>query len=123
MAAGLATISLLDGKTYSSLEQSGSALEEGLSKAAERASIAVTINRVGSMLGLFFCDGDVKDFATANATDRKRYARFHHEMLNAGVYLPPSPLETTFTSTAHTGADIRLTVAAAAQAFREMGAP
>ncbi len=122
MAAGLATISLLDAKAYAKLETSSARLEDGLLEKAGAAGVAVTINRVGSMLGLFFADGDVRDFEGAKRTDRKRYARFHRAMLERGVYLPPSALETVFLSTAHTRADLDSTIASCAKAFKECAA-
>jgi glutamate-1-semialdehyde 2,1-aminomutase len=119
MAAGLATISLLNRSAYSKLDALSALLEDGLLENAENAGVDVTINRVGSMLGLFFTDSEVKDFRGAKKTDRKRYARFHRVMLEGGIYLPPSALETIFLSTAHSKVDVEATLAAARNAFKE----
>ncbi|MDG7006304.1 MAG: aspartate aminotransferase family protein, partial [Nitrososphaerota archaeon] len=71
--------------------------------------------------GLFFAPGRVGDFAGAKRTDRARFAEFHRAMLEEGVYLPPSPFETLFVSTAHAEADVDKTAAAARRAFQRLG--
>jgi len=66
----------------------------------------VTMNRVGSMWTIFFNDGAVTDFESANRSNREQFARFFHLMLGEGVYLPPSQLEAAFFSAAHAKKDI-----------------
>jgi len=73
---------------------------------------------VGSMLTVFFQAGPVVDYATASASDTKRYAAFFHAMLAQGVYLPPSQFEAMFVSAAHREQDIALICHAAGSAFR-----
>ena len=102
---------------YDGLEQAGKILEEGLREAARKAWRPVTINRVGSMLTIFFCEGPVVDYASAAASDAKKYAAFFHAMLDEGVYLPPSRLESAFLTAAHTPSDIERIVSAAGKAF------
>jgi glutamate-1-semialdehyde 2,1-aminomutase len=119
MAAGAAMLDLLARPgTYEALEARSARLEEGLRRAAGDASVTVTINRVGSMITVFFCAGPVTDYATAKASDTKRFGRFFHAMLERGVYLPPAQFEAAFVSLAHGEAEIDTTVAAAAEAFR-----
>ena len=119
MAAGAALLDLLaQPGTYDTLEARSARLEEGLRRAARDAGATVTINRVGSMITVFFCAGPVTDYATAKASDTKRFGRFFHAMLERGVYLPPAQFEAAFVSLAHGEAEIDLTVAAAAEAFR-----
>jgi glutamate-1-semialdehyde 2,1-aminomutase len=119
MAAGAALLDLLARPgTYDTLEARGARLEEGLRHAAEGAGAPVTVNRVGSMITVFFCAGPVTDYASAKASDTKRFARFFHAMLERGVYLPPAQFEAAFVSLAHGEAEIDSTVAAAAEAFR-----
>ena len=65
-----------------------------------------TVQRVGSMLGLFFAPGPIVDDRGAESSDRARYARFFHAALDRGVYLPPSALETTFVSDAIRARDL-----------------
>jgi glutamate-1-semialdehyde 2,1-aminomutase len=119
MAAGAAALDLLaEPGTYERLETLSARLEAGLRKAAARAGATVTINRVGSMITVFFCPGPVVDYATAKASDTRLFGRFFHEMLKRGVYLPPAQFEAAFVSLAHTEADIDEAAAAATEAFR-----
>jgi glutamate-1-semialdehyde 2,1-aminomutase len=119
MAAGAALLDLLAMPgTYEALEARSARLEEGLRRAARQAGATVTVNRVGSMITVFFCAGPVTDYATAKASDTKRFARFFRAMLERGVYLPPAQFEAAFVSLAHGEAEIDATVAAAAEAFR-----
>jgi glutamate-1-semialdehyde 2,1-aminomutase len=123
MAAGLATLSLLEGsQVYRKLDVLSGELEEGIREEARRGGASVTINRAGSMLGLFFVGREVENFEDANTTDRKFYARFHRSMLGDRVYLPPSALETIFISTAHSRSQVAATIAACKKAFRECAA-
>jgi glutamate-1-semialdehyde 2,1-aminomutase len=121
MAAGAALLDLLARPgTYEALEAKSARLEEGLRRAAAEAGATVTVNRVGSMLTVFFCPGPVTDYATAKASDTKRFGRFFHAMLERGVYLPPAQFEAAFVSLAHGEPEIDATVAAAAEAFRSL---
>jgi glutamate-1-semialdehyde 2,1-aminomutase len=119
MAAGKATLELLLPGSYARLEQSSAALADGLAAAAKAAGAAVQVNRVGSMLTVFFSPGPVFDAASARKADAKRFGRFFHAMLERGVYLPPSQFEAAFVSLAHSDDDIALTVAAARESFAE----
>lgn len=108
MAGGLATLDRLTPAVYAALERSGAALEEMLRRLAEEARVpAFCVQRAGSMLGLFFAPSPVVDLTTAERTDRRRYARFFHAVLDHGVHLPPSALETTFVSTAIGARELR----------------
>lgn len=118
-AAGLATLRLLDDGAYETLDKCGEMLEQGLTGAADDAGVAITVNRIGSMLTVFFTDGPVADFESAQRCDRARFARFFHALLRAGVAWPPSPLEAAFVSLAHTSDDIDAVIRAARNAFRE----
>ncbi len=118
MAAGLKALDLLTEGGYRRLEETSAALEEGIKSGAEKAGVALTTNRIGSMLGQFLCEGPVVDFRTASRTDASAYGRYFWEMLRSGVYLPPSAFETAFVSLAHTDADVERTISAAGRAFR-----
>jgi glutamate-1-semialdehyde 2,1-aminomutase len=119
MAAGDALLDLLERPgTYEALEATSARLEAGLRRAAKDAGATVTVNRVGSMITVFFCAGPVTDYASAKASDTGRFARFFHAMLERGVYLPPAQFEAAFVSLAHGEAEIDATVAAAREAFR-----
>ena len=122
MAAGLAALSALDGRSYRALEKTSRRLHEGLAEASASAGVEVTLNRVGSMLGLFFGAGPVRSFAEVKKSAQGLYPKFFWSMLRGGVYLPPSPFETDFVSTAHKGRDVEQTLDAALKAFRELRA-
>ncbi len=103
MAAGAATLERLDGEVYEHLERIGERLEQGL---AEGAGDVARVQRVGSMLTLFFGDSAVTDLESAADADHERFARYHAAMLRAGIYLPPSGYEAWFLSAAHGDAEI-----------------
>ncbi len=115
MAAGRAVLDALTPARYTRLERTSARLERELvTLAGEEGVEEVAVQRVGSLLGVFFAPRPVTDFATAQRSDRRRYAAYFHAALRGGVYLPPSPLETAFVSMATTPADL----AAAAPALR-----
>ena len=119
MAAGLAALELLaEPAAYEKLESTSARLQQGLGEAARSAGAPVTINRVGSMITVFFCEGPVVDYASAKSSDTRRFARFFHAMLEAGISLPPAQFEAAFVSLAHGEQEIDATVRAAEQAFR-----
>ncbi len=116
MAAGLAALAALREKSfYDRLEQISAELETGLRSAAADAGLGekVTVNRVGSMLTLFFAPPPVTNYRQATASDTRAFAAYFHAMLEAGIYLPPSQFEAIFVSAAHTERDIAATVQAA----------
>ncbi len=86
--------------------------------AAKAAKVPVQFNRCGSMFCAYFTDQPVHHLADAMKSDRARFTKFFHGMLDAGVYLAPSQFEAGFISTAHTTADIDQTVKAAAKILR-----
>jgi glutamate-1-semialdehyde 2,1-aminomutase len=92
-------------------------LEAGLRSALTRLGAACQLARVGSMWTLFFTRAPVRDWTGAATSDRVRYARFFHAMLERGIVLAPSQFEANFISAAHTRADIDATVQAAAAAL------
>jgi glutamate-1-semialdehyde 2,1-aminomutase len=125
MAAGLANLEELgaspkSGDAYARLEELGAQLEAGMKDAAQSAGVPVTFNRCGSMFCGYFTSTPVHNVADAMRSDRERFKKFFHGMLEQGVYLAPSQFEAGFLSTAHTPADIARTVAAAAKVMREL---
>ena len=122
MAAGLATLSAIDeaGDVYEVLEARGRQLQEGLAQGALAAGVDVRIQRVGSMITVFFTGSEVTDYATATACDRERFARWFHGLLRRGVYWPASPFESAFLSYAHGPNDVAAVVEAAAAAFEDL---
>jgi len=119
MAAGLAALEELKAEdTYGWLEESGAALEAGLRDAAKAAGVPVQFNRCGSMFCGYFTSEPVHNLADAMKSDRARFAKFFHGMLNEGVYLAPSQFEAGFISLAHSIGDIDRTVRAAAKTMK-----
>ncbi|HWH70566.1 MAG TPA: hypothetical protein VNT26_14355, partial [Candidatus Sulfotelmatobacter sp.] len=105
---------------YTKLEQLGATLESGLKEAAKAAGVAVQFNRCGSMFCGYFTSEPVHNLAEAMQSDRERFKKYFHGMLEAGVYLAPSQFEAGFLSTAHSAADIDKTVAAAAKVMKSL---
>jgi glutamate-1-semialdehyde 2,1-aminomutase len=119
MASGLATIRLLrDEPPYEHLERLSARLEDGLNKAAADAKVPHVVQRVGSMITLFFNTSPVHNYEDAKRSDTALFGRFFWEMLARGVYLPCSQFEAAFVSAAHTEADIDHTVSAAHESLR-----
>jgi glutamate-1-semialdehyde 2,1-aminomutase len=120
-AAGLATLTeLRDNPPYARLESLGERLQTGLERACRDARIEHVVQRVGSMITLFFHPGPVTDYETAKRSDTKRFGRFFWEMLARGIYLPCSQYESAFLSAAHTEDDIDRTIHAAEESLRAM---
>ncbi len=119
MAAGIATLRQMGRAQYDRLEALGKRLEAGLVEAARGAGAKVQVNRVGSMITVFFSGEPVFDAASARKADVKKFAKYFQVMLENGIYLPPSQFEAAFLSVAHTDADVDATVEAARKAFAE----
>ena len=120
MTAGLVTLRRLrDEKIYQTLDRRSQTLTAGLQQAANEAGIKTQVNRVGSMFTLFFTDEPVFDYDTAIKSDKKRFGKFFHRLLDKGVYLPPSQFEAAFFGLAHTDEIIEETIAAARQALAD----
>ncbi|MEB2345265.1 MAG: glutamate-1-semialdehyde 2,1-aminomutase [Deltaproteobacteria bacterium] len=121
MAAGLATLRELEKPgTYPALEARSRTLAEGLAERAAAAGVELATSAVGGLFGFFFHPGPVRDFETAKKASAERFRAFFHALLEAGVYLPPSPFEACFVSLAHRPADVAATLAAAGRAFRRL---
>ncbi len=112
MAAGLASLRLLSPQTYQRLDEAGAMLEKGMREIAARAKVPVTFNRVGSMFCGYFTQGPVWNLEDALRSDRARFAKFFHGLLQEGVYLAPSQFEAGFISTAHGSDEIEQTLRA-----------
>ena len=118
MAAGIATLKQLqEPGVYNALGAKAASLAAGLQEVFAEAEIPLRINRIGSMMTLFFNPGEVTGWDSVSASDREGFTRFFHRMLDEGIYLPPSPFEAMFVSLAHTDADIQATLNAARRAL------
>jgi glutamate-1-semialdehyde 2,1-aminomutase len=107
MAAGVATLDVLARPgMWERAERWAACAANVLTRAAARAGVPLTVQRVGTMLTPFFTGAPVTNYADAKRADRAAYGAFFHAMLDAGVYLPPSAFESAFTSTAHGEAEL-----------------
>jgi glutamate-1-semialdehyde 2,1-aminomutase len=119
VTAGLTTLRLIQNLgLYEELDRVSARLGDGLAELAATAGVPAVVNRVGSMLTLFFNEGpEVVDWTTASSSNTKRFGRFFHGMLERGIYLPPSQYECLFVSAAHSDALVDRTLEAASEAF------
>ncbi len=120
MAAGLATLSLLDVSAYEALDRTGARLAQGLEDAIWTHGIEACVQRAGSLLTLFFCAGPIRDELGASRADRSAFAAFHRAMLSRGVMLPPSQLECWFVSLAHDDDTIDQVIRSSWDSLKEM---
>jgi len=121
MAAGIATLRLLQQEDpYDRLEALASRLEEGLREAIAEAEAPAIVQRVGSMLTIFFTSVPVRDYASARSCDTHRFARFFARMLEQGFLIPPSQFEAWFLSLAHTQEEVAATIEAAHRALKNL---
>ena len=112
MAAGLATLRATEqAGLYDTLERRTRRLVAGIGDAAGRRRVSVSAGHAGSMWGVYFAAGPVRNFAQAKASDAALFARWHRAALARGVFLAPSAFEAGFVSSAHTDADIDFTIA------------
>jgi glutamate-1-semialdehyde 2,1-aminomutase len=117
-ACGLATLREIGRPGFfEALGASTRALVHGLKGAADTAGVPFVVDSEGGMFGFFFADTLPQHYGTVMATDKERFNRFFHAMLDRGVYLAPALYEAGFVSAAHTPAEIEATVAAAREAF------
>ncbi len=118
VAAGLATLNMLDDSAYLRLVSFTDELAEGLREAA--GAYPIQVASAPGLLTVFFSEAPVVDLAGAQACDLEAYARWCRELLSRGVYAPPSQFEAWFPSLVHTPEQLDLTLSAAAAAFAEL---
>ena len=118
-ACGLATLhQIRQPGFFDALSAKTQSLVGGLVGAARDAGVDLVGDAEGGMFGFFFANTLPQNYGVVMGTDKERFNRFFHAMLERGVYLAPALYEAGFVSAAHTADDIEATVAAAAQAFR-----
>ena len=121
MTAGIETLKLLSKKNvYSQLEEHSDYLFDGIYDAARRHRIPISAARIGSLMGFFFTNAKVTDYASALTADAKRYAKFFWAMLESGIYFAPSQFEAAFLSTAHSPKEIEQTIRMVDKAFKSL---
>ena len=121
MTAGIKTLELLKQPgSYDKLTATTQKLVAGIKDAAKAAGLPITCASVSAMFGFFLCEGPVRNFEEAKATDSERFGRLHRAMLERGVYLAPSAFEAGFTSLAHSDGDIEATINAFRESFAEV---
>ena len=124
VAAGRTMLRLLrDDPPYAYLEEQTTRLAQAIREAARDAGVPVTVNQVGSMFTVFFTDQPVTDYASAKTSDTARYGRFFWEMIERGVYLPPSQFEAAFIPAAFTPDDFDTVIEAARQSLATFAQP
>ena len=117
MAAGLAQLKILSShpEIYDRLERQGAMLQAGLQKALSR--VPAQVNRVGSLLTVFFTDKPVTGYEGARSSDLNRFRQWYLGLLERGIYAAPSQFEAMFLSDAHRDEDIRKIIEAAEHIF------
>ncbi len=122
MSAGLAALNQIKNHPdiYSQLEEKSKYLEEGIKEGLKSVGKNFQLNRVGSMMTLFFTEEPVVDYNSAVKSDTKLFAKYFHEMLNSGIYLPPAQFEAMFISTEHTKEDLDKTIEASLKAIKSL---
>jgi len=122
MSAGYAALSFIkdNPQIYDELESKSSLLENGIKLILNEFGRNYAVNRVGSMMTLFFTENEVKTYENAISSDTKLFAQFFQEMLKRGIYLPPAQFEAFFISTAHSDEDIQKTLDAMKESFKSI---
>ena len=121
MTAGIETMKRLkeDG-VHEELERKSKMLVDGIVAAAKKHGHAISGDQAGGMFGWYFVEGPVKNFAQAAKGDPEKFGKWHHMMLERGVYLAPSMYEAGFISMAHTDEDIKKTIEIADEVLSQL---
>jgi glutamate-1-semialdehyde 2,1-aminomutase len=122
MAAGYAALKHIkdNPELYNDLENMSANLENGFRKNLDEVGKSYSMNRVGSMLCMFFTEEPVDNFESAVKSDTELYGRYFHEMLKRNIYLAPAQFEAMFVSTVHTVEDLEKTIEAHREALEEV---
>ncbi len=120
-AAANVTLDILaEGDCYDQLEKKSAKLETAILAAAKKINLPVVVNRLGSLMGMFFTDRPVENFDAVRKTDINRFKQYFGYMLDCGIYLAPSAYEAMFISTAHSAEDIDKTIEAITYSFNRI---
>jgi glutamate-1-semialdehyde 2,1-aminomutase len=120
MAAGYAALKHIKDNPgiYKELEEKSAYLENGFKQNLNSVGKNYAMNRVGSMMCMFFTEGVVDNFKAAVNSDTALYGKYFHEMLERGIYLAPAQFEALFVSTAHTKEDLEKTISSHRDSLR-----
>lgn len=122
VSAGLAVLKFINDNPhiYTTLENKSQLLEDGIKENLHRFGKSYALNRVGSMLTLFFTEKSVVDLDLAMTSNVELYAKYFHKMLERGIYLPCSQFEALFVSYSHTEEEIRHFIKMQYEVFKEL---
>ena len=112
MAAGLAMLQAInnDKELFNRLEEKTAYLEDGIRKVLTANNKTFTVNRVGSMISIFFCENQVENYEDASKADTPEFKKFFHDLLERGIYIAPSSYETWFITDALSYEDLDETI-------------
>jgi glutamate-1-semialdehyde 2,1-aminomutase len=122
MAAGYAALNYIKNNPdiYNILEDKSLYLENGIRDNMKKLNKNYALNRVGSMMTLFFYEGKVENIGTATKSDTALFGKYFHEMLSRGIYLAPAQFEAIFVSTTHSKEDLDKTIKANYESLRSI---
>jgi glutamate-1-semialdehyde 2,1-aminomutase len=121
MASGIAALSILNETGfYEHLDKKADHLISGLKKSAANCNVDVYLDRVGSMMGMFFAKDKVLNFDDAKKSDLKKFSAYYQGMRSKGIYLAPSQFEAFFMSSAHETDHIESTISAAEKVLKQL---
>jgi len=107
MNAGITVLKKLNAGVFKKLEKISEKIYNGIIKNIEETNTNAIVNRIGSMMTLFFTDkSEINNYDDAVQCDVKKYAKYFKYMLDMGIYLPPSQYECCFFSLALSDSDI-----------------
>ncbi len=119
VSAGLAMLELIekDGEVYKKIDEKAARLEKFMKETAAKEGVTLTVNRVGSLMSLFFTD-KAESYKDIMSSDTEKFAKYFSSMLDSGIYLAPSMFEAMFISEALTDEDIEKTEKAFERAIK-----
>jgi glutamate-1-semialdehyde 2,1-aminomutase len=123
VAAGLASLTQLKARSpYKALDQAAGKFVEEMEDIARETGVSIRVNRAGSLWSIFFTNAPVVDLTSAQRSSSALYAAFFQDLLERGIYLPPSPFETAFLTTVHTRSILGKTLQSMEKVFKKLPA-
>ena len=121
VSAGMKTLELIQQPNFfENLSRTTKALVDGLIDSAKASNIEFSAQSVGGMFGFYFSSQPPESFDDVMLSDREKFNKFFHLMLEQGIYFGPSAFEAGFVSSAHTDDDINQTIQAAMTSFKKL---